>query len=743
MLIKLFLYFFVILIITGCTTDGGTNQTSHDDFDILGSKLSSSLMYKSTIQSVELDLYSSSNYSLDNNDSAIFLFFALEDLNKNNSTVWFHSESLAEIKEGTNKYLYDFTVPEDINLSTYKLNIEVCNSQKVIGTYSTNSFEIVEDDNKPELELVSFTLDLEHGGTDGENDTILSSEINSTDNLNALIDAGLTLYALDEPLYASATIKVRSNIKSASNVKIKACVELYGKCIDVPILTINENNSSLTFDSEDNDTKSLDINYTFLEEVNIGDIEANEEKDIDLQLALSSQDLKKLVDDIIKNVNIFVGNTIEGKINIEISSDDEGVLNTQNNKTSSPFNITLSQELVNSIASIYQSQNLSPSYQPSAARLASSADSECGLKKLNYEKTYEKYKYGRRFGAGAYLLGRAYLDVSGLHAKTYASIRVRRFSDTKFRILRVKATADLEPGSFEDTGYDIELSSLGNNFYSKSNSLAQVSGLTTPIVTLSVEEEKLLPKTSIRDVNTTDTNTSTDSNTTTSTVTSRATLLKQKAYKATKEKLKTYQTSSTTNISLVSLDQSMRVGKNIEREQTIMFSIIPVVVRAGAEARIGFDASIGLDGMTSITAMIEPNAYIGAYLEAGVGAAISCCTVDVDYSAGIGGELWLLSERFTNTITGSLVLVDEGDYIVGIDGRLHENITNYINTLNGKIYAYANYYGPYKFSEPTETNWKNRTRRKDFANWSGGKYTSKILDKSQTLFSIPIADNCE
>ena len=737
MLVKFLVSLSVVLMVVGCS--GGGNEISYSDFDILESKLSSHTMYKSTTQSVELDVYSSANYSLDNNDSAIFLFFALENLEKDNSTVWFHSESLSEIKEGTNKYKYDFTIPADINLSTYKLNIEICDSQKVISNYSTNSFEIVEDDNKAELELISFVLDLENGGTDGEYDTILSSEINSTDNLNALIDTGLTLYTIDEPLYASATVQVKSNIKSASDVKVKACVELYGNCIDVPILTIEENNSSLTFASEDNDTNSTDEKYTFLEEVNIGNLEANEIKNIDLQLALKSEDLKSFIDGIVQNINVFVGNKIEGTINIEISSDDEGTLNTQNNKTSYPFNITLSEKLVSSILSIYQSKSL----KSPVVKRSSSAGGECGLKKLNFEQTYEKYKYGTRFGAGAYLLGRAYLDVDGLHAKTYASIRVRRFSDTKFRILRVNATADLEPGSFEDTGYDIELSSLGVNFYSKSKSLAQMSGLTTPIVTLTVEEERLIPKTSTSDSNTSDTNTTTPTVPTTSTVTSTTTLLKQKAYKAAKEKLKTYQASSTTNISLVSLNQNFRVGKNIERKQTIMFSIIPVVITAGAEARIGFDASIGLDGITSITAMIEPNAYIGAYIEAGVGAAISCCTVDVDYSAGVGGELWLLSERFTNTITGSLVLVEDGDYIVGINGQLHENITNYINTLNGKIYAYARYYGPYKFSEPTETDWKNRTRTKDFANWSGGKYTSKILDETQTLFSIPLADSCE
>ena len=388
-----------------------------------------------------------------------------------------------------------------------------------------------------------------------------------------------------------------------------------------------------------------------------------------------------------------------------------------------------------------------PSNSSARAPSRSTSNSHgCGLKKLSYKKEYRKEKYGDKFGAGAYLLGKAWLDAQGIHSKVYSSIRIKRLSHTKYRILRTNITTDLEPGSFEDTGYDIEISSLGKVIYTKSYSMADKIGLSTPKVSLTTKEKEKISNKSFQtsDSNTTDSNT-TDSNTTLitgATVTTNATLLRQKRIKAVKDKLKKYTTSSTKS-SLISYEKSFRIGKSIERKQTIMFAIIPVVISAGAEASVGYDMSVRLNGITSVTAMMEPNAYIGAYMQAGVGVGVSCCWVDIDYSAGVGGELWLLSERFTSKITASLDLVENGDYIVQLDGNLHENITNYINTMSGKIYAYATYYGPYNFTKPTDSDWRNRTKRKYFANWKGGRYKRTLLNKHQTLFSIPLADECK
>jgi hypothetical protein len=314
--------------------------------------------------------------------------------------------------------------------------------------------------------------------------------------------------------------------------------------------------------------------------------------------------------------------------------------------------------------------------------------------------------------------------------------------------LRVKSSANIIPASFEDTGYDIEISSLGVQIYTKSNSISEALGLDSPTVTLTEEEEERIRR-------------SNESNATDRNVTRRSTLLRQKAYKAAKKKIKQYGVTQST---LLSYQKGWRVGKIVERSTTIWFGPVPIMITAGADASIGFDAGIKLDGITSVTAMVEPNAYIGAYLEAGVGWGVSCCGKSIEYSAGFGGNLWLISERFTTTVNASLEFVedDAGEYIVALDGKLHNNITNYLSTMKGEIYAYAKYTKwickyrrhPCKAvdwrgrctkrgSVCTSYGWKDYEKRKTFADWSGGRYTTELLDKKRTLFTVPIADHCE
>jgi hypothetical protein len=730
---------FILFFVIGCGSNNDNSNRvdtpTYTEFQIASSDISTLDLYPNANKNVNLEIYSPQDYNFDDDNASMFFFFGLENINDANQTYWFDASSFSNIEKGLHNYSFNITIPWDINISSYRFIIEVSDSNEIITNFTSLPFSINFHDGTPDLELLSFSLDLENGTVDDEYDTINSSEINSTENLDALINTGLTLYSLNQPLYAGATIDIKSNFQAIENVKVKACVEIGSVCIDVPMLNRVDSNGSLTFDMEDaNETILSDINNSYLDELLIGSISENESLSVDLHIQLTPENLQSFVDEIVSNISLVSGNVVEGTIHVELYSNNEGSLNTQNNKTSYPFNVTLTDEVVADVLALYSSR-LSTS---STHTLRSSPSSgECGLKKLNFEETYERYKYGDKFGAGAYLLGRAYLDIEGVHAKTYASIRVKRFSDTKFRLLRVNATADIIPGSFEDTGYDIALSSLGVNFYNKSFTLNQLTGLTTPLVTLSVDEERRI---ATANSSSSDNNETNETNTT---VTNPETLLRQKRYKAVKDKLREYKINNTTEITLVSISDNFRVGKWIEKKQTIMFSIIPVVVTAGAEARVGFDTSIGLDGITSMTAMIEPNAYIGAYVRAGVGAALSCCYVDIEYSAGVGGDLWLVSERFTANVTGSLDLVEDGDYIVALDGNLHENITNYINTMHGKIYAYATYYGPYRFSEPFDSDWKNRTKRKNFANWGGGQYTSELLDARQTLFTIPIADECD
>lgn len=712
-------------------------------------------LYPNSLHKVKIEAYFPQAVSIDRNDSSIFFFFSLEDINDPNSVTWFETDSLSEIKEGTSTYEFDLLIPETISSGTYTLNVDIGDNKDTLYEYKSSSFSVLEYDNKADLEIVSLTLDLEHSGFDNEYDDITSSEINSTAislSGEEIPSMSLEIIDKDEPFSISSSAVIKSNMKDSSSIKISACIDIGSECMSIPILQIVtlDDNETINVEDEDNEALISTIEPVYLNEIELKYLEANIEKAISLDFELTLENVNTLVGKIIENLPTQSNALLDATLKVSISSLDEGDVNiVQNNTVNYPLTFSLNSELLSSLTTntdvtditdtnltdvvntdITDSVSL-PSFSPTLRKAISG---ECGLKKLEYEKLFEKYKYGKRFGAGAYLLGRGWLDSDGVHSKAYASVRVRRFSDTKHRILRMKATADISPDSFEDTGYDIALSSLGSTIYTKSYSLSQLVGLNTPTVTLTSEEEKRISTSS--DTNTTAT---TDTN---NTVTTRATLLRQKRIKAVKDRLSTYKTSSTTTSTLVSLEKNWRVSKGVERKQTIMFSIIPITITAGAEARIGFDASIGLDGITSISAEIEPNAYIGAYLEAGVGASVSCCWTDIEFSAGAGSSLWLLSERFTTKVTGSLNFVEDGDYIVELKGSLRENITNYLSTMKGKTYAYARYYGPYKFTEPTETDWKNRRRTKTFADWSGSKYTSELLDKSQTLFSIELVDEC-
>ncbi len=723
-------------------------------------------LYPNSLHTIELEIYFPQSNIVDRNDSSIFFFFSLEDVNDPTSITWFETDSLSEIKEGTNTYEFEFLIPELIEPGTYTLNIDIGDNKSTLYEYKSSSFSILTFDNKADLEIVSLTLDLEHDGYDSEFDSTSSSEINATAiSLSDEILPAISLEIIDkdEPFEISSSMVIKSNMKDSSNIQISACIDITSECLAIPILKlVADSNETISAQDEDDEVLVGTIDPVYITEIEVPSLEANTEKTINLDLQLSVNDVDTLVTKIIENLVLKPNALFEATLKVTISSDDEGNVNlTQNNTTSYPLEFSLDSELLSSLTDtsiidgidtnitdeidtdIVDSIDIGSIGTPSFAPiLKSSVSGECGLRKLKYEKEYKKHKYGRRFGAGAYLLGKGWLDSDGVHAKVYGSIRVRRFSDTKFRIFRMLATADINPGSFEDTGYDIELSSLGKTIYTKSYSLAESAALSTPIVELSTEEEKRISTSSTS--TSTDANTTSDTNTTTSTstVTSRSTLLKQKRIKAVKDKLRTYTSSSSTTATLVSLEKNWRISKGIERKKTIMFSIIPIVISAGAESRIGFDASIGLDGVTSITAMIEPNAYIGAYLEAGVGFNVECCWVEIEYSAGAGSWLWLLSERFTTKVVGSLDFVEDGDYITELKGALNNNVTNYLSTMKGKTYAYARYYGPRKFSEPTETDWKNRRRTKTFADWSGGKYTRTLLNKNWNLFSIELADEC-
>ena len=350
-----------------------------------------------------------------------------------------------------------------------------------------------------------------------------------------------------------------------------------------------------------------------------------------------------------------------------------------------------------------------PSPQRAPALKASSA---CQPKTLDYAKSYSRSKYGKYFGTGVYVKGAASFDGSGVHTQAYGSVRVKAMGK-KERFLKLDFTADALPGSFEKTGYDLDVEVLEVTVYTKSNSLSDVMGLASPTLT---ESEKTAIKAKA------------DGNA--SLTASR--LRRQKLYKKAKSSVKSYSGSGSTAVSLI---KNWDIGKRKGFTQQYVVGIVPVKITAGAQATVGFESTVGLTGITTIEGTFKPFAKIGAYVQGGIGV--------IGYSAGVEADLWLVTESLRNRVTGELVLVEKDGYITRIDGDLDERITNYFRGPNGKLYLYAEYSVP-KYCRAWGKRYvcgvKTKKKRKYLSKMQTSTSKRTLLHKSQTAFSIPLDD---
>jgi hypothetical protein len=338
----------------------------------------------------------------------------------------------------------------------------------------------------------------------------------------------------------------------------------------------------------------------------------------------------------------------------------------------------------------------------------------CRPKLLHYKKTFKKYKYGKRFGAGVYVKGDAKLDSSGLHT-TVKGIVKAKILGRKDTLMDLDFTADALPGSFEDTGYDLTLDVVKITVYSKSKSLSDSIG-GTPEVT---EQEEAAIDLKIQNHETN---------------LSKSTLMKQKLYKKANKKVKTYSGSDATKIGYA---KQWDIGKKRGHSQQFVVGIVPITITAGAQATIGFEADILLQGITSLRGSFTPNAKIGAYASGGVGTH--------GMSAGIEADLWLVTEELKNDVTASLVFGEDANhtYITELNGTIEEKITNYYRGPNGKLYLYARYPTP-RYCRSWGVRYicghRTRHRRKYLAKWKTSRSRRTLLHKKQNLFSIPLND---
>jgi hypothetical protein len=611
--------------------------------------------------------------------------FSAVKSDEQNTSVYLDSFEIRSVRSGTLSYELNVTVPRDIAPGEYTV-IATIDPDDLLGEW----------DDETQFKESGTSVTVEDHGAD---DIIVSGAIDPQEseegNANAAPAlAGLplttlpaiTIDAVDRNISIDTTLTLRPNLAelNATDVNITACLDIGAECIALPL-----------WSSEGNGTLS--------DTLELKDIEQGHDVLVSLDTVLPDTEIGKLLDEIQAKVENFEQPLLNSRLEVTLSF--KGIEKVY----SIDADFVASAEI---LAALTGTSSPSPAFAPQQSVQASS--SECAPKVLDYSKTFEKYKYGDYFGAGAYLTGSAGLDASGLHSRVYASIRAKAMGN-KDRFMKLNFDADVLPGSFEGTGYDLDVEVLGVTVFSESQSLADVSELSTP--TIDAEEEAEIDLKISKDANL-----------------SKATLIKQKVYKKANKNISTYSGSGSTAVGYV---KTWDIGKKTGYTQQFIVGIVPVKITAGAQATVGFVSDIALTGITAIEGSFKPKSGIGAYVQGGVGV--------VGYSAGVEADLWLVTDNLNNTVTASLDFVEDADqeYVVGLEGNLHEKIYNYFKGPNGKLYLYAEYSVPV-YCTSCGVRYicgaTNRTTRKYLSKWTTAVSKETLLDEEQTLFTIALDD---
>jgi len=596
-----------------------------------------------------------------------------------NNSVYFDASEITAVEAGSHEYVVEMTVPRDVDLGDYTL----------IATVDPDDLYGAWDDEQQFSESITPVTVVDHG----PDEVVVAGGVDEDDSDDEDINAAparstagtvsaISIEATDENVSVDATLTLYPNLAdlNQTDVNVTVCVNVGSDCVDLPL-----------WSSEGNGTLS---NVLVLH-----DLEYGYETTVAIDTVVPYTTVAQIVQEILDNISLTNPVAL-----LDTTLDVTLYYNGQQKVYPIGLRFVPTAELLASLSS------------PAPQRAASQSSGSCRQELLNYSKSFKRNKYGKRFGAGAYAKGSSGLDGDGLHAKVYGSVTGKAMGH-KSNFMRLHFNADALPGSFEGTGYDLDIEALGITIYSKSKSLADVSGLSTP--TVDAQEEAAIDlKIANNETNL-----------------SKAALIKQKVYKKAKKNVSTYSGSGSTAIGYV---YDWDIGKKKGYTQQYIVGIVPVTITAGASATVGFVTDIHLDGITSLTGTFRPKAGIGAYMKGGVG-------VSGLYSAGAEAELWLLNESLENRVNASLDMVEDDDeeYIVSLEGNIDARVYNYYKGPNGKFYLYAEYTVPryctkYGVRYPCGT--KNKSKRKYLAKWRTSVSKGTLLKKSKSLFTIPLDD---
>jgi len=597
--------------------------------------------------------------------------FAAVKSDDQNSSVDLDDTEITALKEGNNKYKVSITVPRDVVAGQYTIIANI-DPDDQLGNWNDDTqfiestVEVTVAPHGPDAIIVSEPED--------------DSDVTPSAQRSSSVPGSIVIEANDENISVEANVILQPNLSvlNATDISVSACINVGSQCIPLPLWS-SDGNGTLSNTLE---LKGVEQGYGLL---------------VAVDTVVPKSTVAKIVNEIVSNV-LLHGSILNTSLKLTLA------FNGQSTEYVIDRNFKLTPELLASLTGL-------PAPQRSSARQGSGS---CKPKVLNYAKEYSRSKYGKYFGTGIFVKGSAGFDSEGMHSKAYGSVRVKAMGK-KERFLKLNFKADALPGSFEKTGYDLDVEVLQVTVYSKSKSLSDAMGLSTPALTTS-EKQAIKVKA--------DNNASL----------TESQLRRQKLYNKTKKKVTSYSGSGSTAVSLI---KNWDIGKRKGFTQQYIVGIVPVKITAGAQATVGFESSVGLTGITAVQGTFKPLARIGAYVQGGVGV--------VGYSAGVEANLWLVTESLRNKVTGELVMVEsaDGEYITQINGDLEERITNYFRGPNGKLYLYAEYSVP-KYCRAWGKRYvcgvKTKTKRRYLSKMSTSTSKRTLLDKKQTAFSIPLDD---
>ncbi len=638
------------------------------------------------------------------------------------------------------------------NLSPLEALYEVETTLPKVVSAGAYTLKVLLGDDDLNLSAISSSVDIESQAKLFI-DNILTQDGESAQSVE--ID---TVYTQDGMRIDSIVGVTNSQVDvNISGVKLHGYLLVGGEKIEVPFeVIVLDDNVSL---DDDNITSYInDVSTTG--ELILPTIEADSTINITSTFVLNKVEVSSILEKMLNNGQLIEDSTIV--LNLSVDSVDidqftyplETILDprVQSHLTANTLAIATGSKTVAQVVDelwlVLNSTQAAPALRG------------CGIPMLEYKAPHLKHsKYGKRMGAGIYGDAKAWLDVDGIHAQSDASVRVKIIRRTKFDLFDVNFEANAEPASFADTGYMLSVAILNQIVYTKSNSLADISALSAP-------------KAQLCDVNVTnDQNQSVNSSDSDGNVTVQYSFClddggkvsfvdknqtsyisindannsnkvngygKGVTYKASQKKI------SGSDRTLLGYQRLYRIGRMQEYSRTFVLGMIPIVVTGGADASVGYEADIHVAGITSIVSSFTPSARIGAYLEGGVGAGLSCCGHRIEYSAGVGGSFKLISDDLKVSVDASIDMIpdEEGLYIISMNGMLKEKVKNYFYGPRGRLYAYAKWWGPGKKGDRF-WDWDNHKKTKTLAKWKSYKHTTTLFDEEQTLFVIPLGSDCE